>query len=59
MEKTKNDRAEAKPHAAALVLQGTQAGSIAQALNSSMCSHALRKVGVRVRDHCRISAAIL
>lgn len=33
--KTKDDRAEAEPHTAAPVLQGTQPGSIAQAPNSS------------------------
>lgn len=36
-------RVEAKPHTAALVLQGTQPGSIAEAPNSSnVCSHAIR-----------------
>lgn len=44
--KTKDDRTEAEPHAAALVLQGTQPGSITQAPNSSnVCSHATRRVG--------------
>lgn len=60
--KTKNDGAEAGPHAAAHVLQGTQAGSITQALNSSnLCSHAIGKVGVRVcgGGDCRVSPATL
>lgn len=40
--KTKKGRAVAEPHAAALVLQGTQPGSIAQAPNSSnLCNHAM------------------
>lgn len=54
--KTKKDRAEAKPHAAALVLKGTQPGSIAQAPNSSnMCSHVVCRVGVKVGDSCSIN----
>lgn len=58
--KTKNDRAVAEPHAAALVLQGTQPGSIAQAPNSSnVCSHATYRVGVRVGDCCSINPATL
>lgn len=45
--KTKNNRAVAEPHAAALVLQGTQPGSIAQAPNSvNVCSHAMWRVRV-------------
>lgn len=58
--KTKNDRAEAAPHAAALVLKGTQPGSIAQAPNSSnMCSHADCRVGVKVGDCCSINPTTL
>lgn len=47
--KTKNSRAVAETHAAALVLQGTQPGNITQAPNSSnVCNHAICKMGVRV-----------
>lgn len=49
--KTKNNRGITEPHAAALVLQGTQPGSVAQAPNSSnVCSHAMCTVGVGVGD---------
>lgn len=44
--KTKRGRAVASTHAAALVLQGTQPGSIVQALNAfNVCNHAMCKVG--------------
>lgn len=48
----------AEPHAAALVLQGTQPGSITQAPNSSnVCSHAVCRVGVRVRGIAAASSS--